>query len=326
MDSGIKERCDLMIENRRRLQDIFAYGNKKIVFSAAAIISSYGIPADKKKIIFCKNLLKKRVDILSGLRGQMYPVLVIKMALSSDPEDYLRRVKKIYSILRTRIGSGYDYSALASIILCDKTSEEYYERVAARTIEIYNAMKNKHFIITSYEDIPFCVLLSFLNISTPEIIHETEKNYNLLKNFFLDSNAVQSLSHILTFDRNQAESKCTRVRGILNELNKMHHKYGKSYELPMLGLIASIQLPNEILAGMIAETENYLALQKGFNNLGITSKTLLMFAAMVIVQQFNCTNSDITGVHVNSVLSGTDAADIAAVLCCISSCSNDCMV
>lgn len=323
MDSGIKERCDLMIENRRRLQDIFTYGNKKIVFSAAAIISSFGIPADKKKIMICKNILKKRVDILSGLRGQMYPVLVVKMALSNDPEDYLRRVKKVYSILKTKTGAGNEHSALASIIICEKTPVENYESIVSRTSEIYKIMKTKHIFITSYEDIPFSVLLSFLNISTSEIIKETEKNFNLLKNYFLDSNSVQSLSHILTFDRNNAEAKCNRVRGILNELNKLHHKYGTGHELPMLGLIASIQLPNEILAGMLAETENYLALQKGFNNLGITSKTLLMFSAMVIVQQFNCTNSDITGVHVNSVLSGPDAANIAAVLCCMSCCRND---
>lgn len=323
MDSGIKERCDLLIENRRRLQDIFSYTNQKVVFSAAAIISSYGIPADKKKITACRILLKKHVDLLSGLRGQLSPVLIIKMALSNDPEDYLRKVKKVYSILRTRIGSGYEYSALASIIICEKASEEQFEKVAARVIEIYKAMKNKHIFITSYEDLPFSVLLSFLNISTSEIIQETERNYKLLKNYFIDINSVQSLSHILALDRNQAESKCKKVRGILNELNKLHHKYGTGHYLPMLGLIASIQLPDEILAGMLAETENYLALQKGFNNLGISAKTLLMFAAMIVIEQFNCTNTDITGVHVNSVLSGNDAANIATVLCCMSCCCNN---
>ncbi len=323
MDSGIKERCDLMIENRRRLQDIFSYGNKKIVFSAAAIISSYGIPADKKKIISCKVILKKRVDFLSGLRGQMYPVLVIKMSLSNDPEEYLRKVKKIYSMFKTRLGSS-EHCALASMIICDKVPEEKYGQAASRAVDIYKAMKTRHVFLTSYEDLPFAVLLSFLNLSLSEIITEMENNYHLLKNYFIDANAVQTLSHVLTFDSSHAEFKCNRVRGILNELNKLHHRYGKGHELPMLGLIASIGLPNEIIAGMLAETENYLALQKGFNNLGINSKTLLMFASLIIIQQFNCTNSDITGVQVNSVLSGTDAANIAAIICCISCCDSNC--
>lgn len=323
MDSGIKERCDLLIENRRRLQDIFNFSDKRIVFSAAAVVSSYGVPADIRKISACKIILKRSADIFSGLRGQMYPVLVVKMALSADPESYIRKIKKIYSLLRTRIGSGYDHTAMASIIICDRVPEEAYEQVAARTAEIYKAMKIRHGLLTAYEDIPFAVLLSFLNVSTPELIKEMEINFNILKNYFLNANAVQSLSHILTFDRHNAEYKCSRVRGIIDELNKLHHQYGKGYELPMLGLISSIQLPNEILAGMLAETENYLALQKGFNNLGITPKILMMYASLVIVQQFNCTNSDITGVQVNSSLSGKDAADIAAVICCMSCCNNN---
>lgn len=321
MIAELKEKCDLLVQNKRILQDAFKWEAGLMSLTAATLYTDSGMLADAEQLKRCETIMKEKTSIFSEFRGNAKMPLLCKMALSDDPAQYFANVEKLYGLLNKSKWLGDEYKIMAAITLCDHEDESAYEAAVDRTNEIYARMKQEHKWLTSNEDIPFAAILAVSNLDIDRLIFEMERNYRILKDTFHNSNAVQSLSHILALDERIADEKCARVTALFNELKAIKHRFGASYELATLGTLTLLDLPGKEIAALIAEVDDYLKGQKGFGSLALNANERRLFAAQLVLKQYGPKPNPGDSAVLGSVLALTVATEISMTLCitcCIS--------
>ena len=319
MDTVLKEKCDLLVKNRKTITSAFAWDSDRMSLAAATLYTSSGLTADEEKLKECEAIIKAKTNALSEFRGNVKMPLICKMALSDDPKKYFDNVQTVYKLLNKSKWIGNEYKIMAAITICDYVDVSEYELYVNRTNEIYLRMKQEHKWLTSDEDIPFAAMLAVSGMDVDKLIDEMELNYKILKEKFHDSNAVQSLSHILALDEQPAEVKCAKVESVFNELKAMKHNFGTGYELATLGTLTMLDIQEKEVAKLIAETDDYLKEQKGFGNFALGAKERRLYAAQLVLNQYGPEDTKVEGVVLGSMLALTIAIEICLILC-ITSC------
>ena len=169
------------------------------------------------------------------------------------------------------------------MVIADLADPARYDALATRTRRIYELMKSQHPFLTSAEDSVYAVLLALSAQTDEQLVAETERCYQLLKPEFFSGNAVQSLSHVLALGDGAAEDKCERTLALYHGLKERGCKYGTSYELATLGVLAL--LPGEQSGAVmddICEADAWLGGQKGYGFFGVGKKQRLMHAGMLL--------------------------------------------
>ena len=319
MNTELKEKCDLLVKNRKTITSAFAWDSGRMSLAAATLYTSNGITADREKLKQCEAIIKTKTNAFSEFRGNVKMPLICKMTLSDNPEKYFENVETIYKLLNKSKWIGNEYKIMAAITICDHADESEYELLVNRTNEIYSRMKQEHKWLTSDEDIPFAALLAVSGMNIDKLIAEMELDYKILKEKFHDSNAVQSLSHILALDEQPAEVKCAKVGSVFNELKAIKHKFGTGYELATLGSFTMLDIQEKEVANLIAETDDYLKGQKGFGDLSLGAGERRLYAAQLVLNQYGPENKNVEGVVLGSMLALTIAMEICMILC-VTSC------
>lgn len=327
MIAELKEKCDLLVNNRKTITSTFTWDSGLMSLAAASLYTGRGLTVDSQKLKECEAIMKSKTNTFSEFRGNVKMPLICKMALSDDPQKYFGNVETLYKLLNKSKWIGNEYKIMAAITICDHADESEYESFVDKTNEIYSRMKQEHKWLTSDEDIPFAAILAVSGIDVDKLIDEMELNYKILKEKFHDSNAVQSLSHILALDAQPAEVKCAKVESIFNELKAMKHKFGTGYELATLGTLTMLDIQEKEVANLVSETDDYLKEQKGFGDFLLGSKERRLFAAQLVLNQYGPEDNKVDGVVLGSMLAITIAIEICVMICmtsCIAaSCSNN---
>ncbi len=315
INANLKERCDLFVENTKIMNDIFKWEMGLMVHAMAVLYTGKGIRVDKESIKACDELLKKKTSIFSEFRGNVKIPLICNMSLSNQPEAYFDEVETIYKMLNKSKWMGNDYKIMAAITICDHADKAEYEMMVERTYQIYERMKQEHKWLTSDEDIPFAAMLAVSGLDVDQLIEEMEKDYKLLKEKFRDSNAVQSLSHVLALDEQDADTKCNKVIAIYEELKELKHKYASGHELATLGTLAMLDLSVKETANLIVETDEYLKTQKGFGNFSVGATERRLYAAQLVLDEYGSKENQADGVVLGSMLALTIAMEICLLIC-----------
>lgn len=324
MNTELKEKCDLLIQNRNTITNIFKMSSANLSLASAALFTSKGVAADEELLKKCEAVFKNKTSAFSEYRGNVKVPLICKMALSDDPEAYFDKVEAVYRSLHKSKLFGSEYKIMAAITICDNVDESDYDTIADRTNEIYSKMKKKHQILTSGEDIPFAALLAASGADADQMIDETELNYKLLKKKFSEANAVQTLSHVLALNDQPAEEKCAKVEAIFNELKEIKHKFGSGFELSFLGTLISLDIQPRELAELIAETDDYLKEQKGFSGAfsSHSSSERRMYAAQLVLNHLSSVDTSTDSVIFGSALAIAILIEMLIAVCILSTINN----
>lgn len=285
MRDTLQELCSSFTENREIIKSAFGWENNYIYPVCAAIFTDKRQRADREKMRYCHSLLKKNTGIFSGFRGDGRLAMVSLLAVDEEPERKLQKSLQVYGLLKEYFFSS-QYLPLTSMVITDMAEECHYDEIAARTKHIYGLMKKEHPFLTSGEDSVFAALLALSNLSDEQVVRETEQCYELLKQEFFSGNAVQSLSHVLALGEGFGEEKCRRVMELFNGLRKAGYRYGTSYELATLGVLALLPFELQPLMTDIMEVDDYLSNQKGYGIFSVGRKQRLMHAGMLVSSDY----------------------------------------
>lgn len=273
--------CDNFIQNRDTIKSTFSWDSQYMIPICASSLCEAGTMADADTLKQCRKILDSKTGIFSNFKGNVRLPIITKLAISDDPERKFDDAMAIYNILK-KYFSGTEYLSLVSMILTDMISVNEAETYAARGQRIYQLMKSKHPFLTSSEDSVFAVLMAFSEKTDEELVEDMEACYTLLKKDYSDSNAVQSLSHVLALSQGTPSEKCAKVSELYQALSASKKIYGKHYELAVLGSLALIDADVSALVSDIAAVDDYLATKKGYSGfLCLDKKTRLMHAAML---------------------------------------------
>lgn len=306
--------CELLADNRDLIHKGFAWDYDMMSAVGGMIFTSAGKVADVERMKQCKSILKRQEGMFSDFRGNMVIPVISKMALSEDPDAYLRELVMVYKKIRDGKFFGSEYMALAALCICDGNGADRVDEIAGKTQTLIKRMKEIHPFLTSDEDLAFVALLAMTPKSEEQIIEETEVCYHAMKNkFSFHSNAVQSLSHVMALSEGSAEEKCGKVIRIYDALVSRGIKYGKEYELASLGALVNLEVDADQLADEIAEASEYLHTRKGFGAWGMGSKARQMFAALLTSYAHSGENAAMNASVLGSALSIVIAEEVALI-------------
>lgn len=296
MNEQTKLRCEQLISNKDIIKAVFRGEGIALHLLCAGIYTATDRIAEEKTLKYSYKTLKSKAGILSPFRSPGLLPIVDIMANNKDPEQVLDNALDIFKIMKKGMG-GRTHQPLAAMMIAQSANPMQYEQIAERTKVIYKLLKQGHRFLRSGEDVIFCVLMALADKTDDnviQLIRETETCYNILKGSFSSSNDVQFLSIVLALCDGQADAKCKRTIELFSQLKSAGYKYGKNYELPILGVVAaSCDSLDDIMAAMV-EVDEWLSKQKGFKGFfaSVNKKQRLMCAA--ILAQKGCAKENTT--------------------------------
>lgn len=287
MKESLQKKGNLFIQNRDVLRDTFKMESTYIYPVCANIFSGKGKLVSKDTLLNCKKTVNAETSVLSNFRGMVKLPTMCLLATSGQPEEKMAKANAIYQKLKNEF-MGSTYLALVAMILTDMVSEEEAEQYITRGHVIYKKMRAEHPFLTSSEDSVFAVLLAFADKSDDQLMEELETAFDALKKANVGgSNAIQSLSHVLALTEGNVKEKYSRVLAIRDGLSKKGKKYGKYYELAVLGALAILDADVDSLVEDVIAVDDFLASQKGYGFFGVDKKTRLMHAAMIVASDYS---------------------------------------
>lgn len=310
MNERTLARCKNLIKNKETMKSALAWEDGLTHLACAGIFINKEQTANEEVLIQCKDILKRNTGIFSNFKSTAKPMIVAMLAANENPQLLMERGLKVYDLLKEEFMSSV-YLPIAAMIIAQYADEARYAELAQRTRRIYKQMRADHPFLTSGEDSTFCALMALLDKPDEVLLGDAEECYKILKSNFFSSNAVQSLSHVLAMCDGEPEIKCQRTMELFQKLKEAGHKYGTSYELPTLGVLAMADGNQDEIVAEMAEIDQWLSEQKGFGFFSsISAKQRLMYAGM-IAQQDYINDKMMQSAAVNGVISLTVAQQAA---------------
>lgn len=286
MNERTLARCKNLIKNKETMKSAFAWEDVLTHLACAGIFINKEQTANEEMLLQCKDILKRNTGIFSNFKSTAKPMIVAMLAANENPQLLMERGLKVYDLLKEEFMSSV-YLPIAAMIIAQYADEARYAELAQRTRRIYKQMRADHPFLTSGEDSTFCALMALLDKPDEVLLGDAEECYKILKNNFFSSNAVQSLSHVLAMCDGEPENKCQKTMELFQKLKEAGHKYGTSYELPTLGVLAMADGNQDEIAAEMAEIDQWLSEQKGFGFFSsISAKQRLMYAGMIAQQDY----------------------------------------
>lgn len=302
MNERTLARCKNLIKNKETIKSAFAWEDGLTHLACAGIFINKEQTANEEMLLQCKDILKRNTGIFSNFKSTAKPMIVAMLAANENPQLLMERGLKVHDLLKEEFMSSV-YLPIAAMIIAQYADEARYAELAQRTRRIYKQMRADHPFLTSGEDSTFCALMALLDKPDEVLLGDAEECYKTLKSNFFSSNAVQSLSHVLAMCDGEPKIKCQRTMELFQKLKEAGHKYGTSYELPTLGVLAMADGNQDEIVAEMAEIDQWLSEQKGFGFFSsISVKQRLMYAGM-IAQQDYINDKMMQGAAVNGVIS-----------------------
>ncbi len=287
MNENVKSKIELFAENRKRIHEAFKWDWDMMSVVAGLVFTGADKTADIDRMKECEKILEKKKSAFSVFRGNDKLILISKMAIADDAENYLDKVIAVYDKISAGKIFADSFLLLGAVVIVDQNKDDDADSIITKYKEIIKRMSKIHPIITDSIDIPMAVMLAMSDKDIDYIISETEEGYEYMKkNFKSYSNPTQSLSHVLALTDGNMIDKCNKVMQIYYMLKERGAKYGREYEFASLGSLIDIDMDMGELADEIVEADNLLASYKGFGAWSMDRSTRLMFAAVITAEVF----------------------------------------
>lgn len=325
MKSIVEKNATQFVANRDAVKSVYKFDGGLQLLSAASLFLSKDVEVDTEKLAACKEQIKKKVNGFSAIRGGLVSTVAAYLALAENPEEMLDKIQVAYKALK-KVFTGCDYVVLAAAIMAQNAEKEQFDELVERTKTAYKLMKKDHPLLTGTDDSIACVAFAMSGRDISELVMETEAAYVLLKKRFKSSNAVQGLAQILAMCNGSVEQKVEKTIALYDLFREKKTKYGNSYQLASLGLLAQLEASKEGVVDEIIEAEAWLKAQKGFSTWSnVDKQTRLMYAAMLVQKQYENTEilQQIATQTIIGILIAEQAAMTAVIVCSVATTTAD---
>ena len=302
MKDVLKNKLDTFAENRSIISKGFVLQRDELSTAAALVFTNAGRRPDIERIRECRKMLQDRTGLLSGFQGMVELILISKMSLQANPENYIDDVLAVYKQLRSNKLVEYYEEIMASMTLVESGRFAEKDSVIAKYKDIISRMKKEHPFITDHSDFSFVMLLALNEKDVDTIIAEMEECFRYMReNFHAGKDSVQGISEVFTLYDTDVKLKCDKAIEIYNLLKERGAKYGKNHEFASLAILANIDADKNALVEEIVEASDYLKQKKGFGNWSIGSSERLMFAAVATAGTYDTNINNLGNTAANTI-------------------------
>ena len=267
MNSGTQNLLDQIVEDMNLLKKkmIWEADSHAMATISAFLFASANKRADIDRYVECKKYLKKNVNLFSEIRGIAEAIVITKMCLSDNYEEYLSGVVETYKKLRKiHKLTASAYMVMAAINIYEGGGAVKVDENIEKLEAVYKEMKEEHFWLTGDEDRPFLAMMVSRNMDINSISADISACYEACKKMSLSKEAMHTASQIMALSGKSVETKADDLDNTVTAL-KEHRLKGMRYELmPMAAALGLIEGTPDEKASAIKEKYDYLKTKKGF--------------------------------------------------------------
>lgn len=242
----INNKLELLINNHEKIKEV--KGSWQMGMMQQSCILSSTI---KNQIIIPKkveesiDIIKKNTGIFSNFRGYSLFYLANLLSNKVDIDESFKSILNIYDKLKENKFFNDAYLPFLAIIINENKDKLDVDISIERTKYVYEFMKKNHPFLTSSEDYCRAALIAINSKNLDNDLGYIENCYNILNSKgFYKSNNLQSLSHIMVFDKNKSEETLNKVLRIKRLLEKNDCKID-GYGYPLIGAISLLEYDEE---------------------------------------------------------------------------------
>ncbi|SHE15328.1 Uncharacterised protein [Chlamydia abortus] len=289
--------------------------DKRVRMSITSQFVSTERDFDPKAYLFVIDFIKREEGWFSSLPyNTRYILAALLITQFEDPYKAYSELKECYEVLtNNKFRKGpYTYLSAFSLLTHKKENGNLAEQ-ARRAMEIYKAIRSRHFFLTSSDDYPLSVLLSQSNRSIDSLMEDIEYFYDFLsKHGFRKGNDLQFLSHILTQGQPERREQLAETTARYLEAFQSEKVKIKGMHYPALGVLALIDIPENTLADVIKAYSHFneSKLFRWYKDMS------LLVAIQLYVQQIIADNSVLSvgiATSIQTILQAQQAAMIAVI-------------
>ncbi|MEK3729235.1 MULTISPECIES: DUF4003 family protein [unclassified Lysinibacillus] len=224
--------------------------DRKIVLAIASKFVASGKTFDAIRYKNVLQEMKKQSSWMSPLRTTVGYSIAANLLEQEDTEKAVENLLTNVSILKEAKFRSGNFSYIGAQFLTEDEQNKKAHAQAARTL--FDAIRKHHPFLTSYEDIPYAVLLSSPSDDVELRAETMNQYYKELRTYnFNAGNELQWLSQVLTFLSPQFDvNLAPNVVALRDTLKKQNVKV-KAMHYPLLGFLAILSLTKAQLQDII---------------------------------------------------------------------------
>ncbi|MFF2796760.1 DUF4003 family protein [Lysinibacillus xylanilyticus] len=274
----------VMIENRftNTVEEVSkAVGrmvDRKIVLAIASKYVASGELFDSVKYKEVLQEMKTQTSWTSPLRTAVGYSIAANLMEQEDTEQAVKNLLNNVNIMKeVKFRSG-NFSFIGAQFLTEEASEKRAHAQAARAL--FDAIRKHHKFLTSYDDIPYAVLLSSPSDDVELRAETMNRYYKELRTYnFNAGNELQWLSQVLTFLSPQYDNKLVPNVATIRDTLKNQDVKVKVMHYPLLGFLAILEV-NQVQIQQIGDLYHEL---KGMKLLKWHREFVLFMAIQIAI-------------------------------------------
>lgn len=224
--------------------------DRKIVLAIASKFVASGKTFDAMRYKNVLQEMKKQSSWMSPLRTTVGYSIAANLLEQEDTEKAVEDLLTNVSILKEAKFRSGNFSYIGAQFLTEDEQNKKAHAQAARAL--FDAIRKHHPFLTSYEDIPYAVLLSSPSDDVELRAETMNRYYKELRTYnFNAGNELQWLSQVLTFLSPQFDVNLAPNVVALRDTLKNQNVKVKAMHYPLLGFLAILNLTKAQLQDII---------------------------------------------------------------------------
>lgn len=321
-DYIIQNKVKQFIKNYEQLKEVKgSWSMGMIKYSCALSLAIKNQYTNKEKIEENLKIIKDNTGIFSSFRGHSMYYIATLLSTKINVEGDFREILNIFQLLKDKKFWSDTYLPFVAITLYENKDKIDMYTCINNMKYVYEFMKKHHPFLTSTDDYCRIALIAINSKNLDKDLNYIEECYEKLSaNGFYKSNNLQSLSHIMCFDKDRNDESINKIIRLKDKLSKQNCKLD-GYAYPLIGAISLLDCNEDIVVNQIKNVSEELKEVKGFGNWELGKNNRNMISAAIVASAYaDCLKeeSNIYTISNNIILEIIIAIEIACMLAMMS--------
>lgn len=287
MNIKLEERCKRQVENEKALRRLSTMDSEESIKLGSLLYNALDITADDDKIYECRQILQSKSGFFSNLRGALQSLILLKMTLADDPEEYIDNIIDTYNKL-TKDNDMYGlFSVLTSVIIYEQHGDKNVDDVISQVLEMFAEVIKINPELSHESDMAYIALMLLSGKADISIEQEKEQIFKaLIEKFNMSADAAQSTTLVLITGSKPTNEKIEIFMGLYDALKAKGHATSKKRCASIYGAFIDIDASQDEIVSEICDVDLFLKSQPGYGALSIGSDFRRVIAATLVLQYY----------------------------------------
>lgn len=287
MNAKLQERCIRQIENEKSFRQMSTMVSEESVKLGSLLYTAVGMTEDDDKTYNCRQILQNKSGFFSNLSGVLQSLLILKMTLAEDPEEYIDNVIAVHDKLtQDTVMSGL-FSVLTATIIYEQHGTQDVDEVIAQVLEMFALVKQTNPQLSHDSDMAYIALMLLSGKADTKIEEEKSVIFKALKDeFHMPSDAAHATTLVLITSNKPTDEKIREFKELYEALKSAGHATTIKRPISIYGAFIDLDAPTDDLVSAIVDVDKFLKSQTGYGVFSISSDFRKVVASTLVLQYY----------------------------------------